>query len=62
MFTHVTGRVDLIQMCVCPPDSKIKYSVFYSICVLMFMYYTVCYFYWYLLCSHKANFYVIHRQ
>ena len=25
-------------------DSKIKCSVFYSICVLMFMYYTVCYF------------------
>ena len=31
-------------MCLCPPDSKIKYSVFYNICVLMFMYYTVCYF------------------
>ena len=24
-------------MCACPPDSKIKYSVFYDICVLMFM-------------------------
>ena len=23
----------------CPPDSKIKYSVFYNICVLMFVYY-----------------------
>ena len=31
-------------MYVCPPDSKIKYSVFYNIYVLMFMYYTVCYF------------------
>ena len=28
----------------CLPDSKIKYSVFYNICVLMFVYYTVCYF------------------
>ena len=27
-----------------PTDSKIKSSVFYNICVLMFMYYTVCYF------------------
>ena len=26
------------------PDSKIKYSEFYSICVLMFMHYTVFYF------------------
>ena len=29
-------------MCLCLPDSKIKYTVFYNICVLMFMYYTVC--------------------
>ena len=29
-------------MCLCPPDSKIKYSVFYV--YLCFMYYTVCYF------------------
>ena len=28
----------------CPPDWKIKYSVFYNICRLIFMYYTVCYF------------------
>ena len=27
-----------------PTDSKIKYSVFYNISVLVFMYYTVCYF------------------
>ena len=33
-------------MCVCALQSlEIKYSVFYNICVLMFMYcYTVCYF------------------
>ena len=30
-------------MCVCPPDSKIKYSLFCNIYVLMFTYYTVCY-------------------
>ena len=29
-LTHVTGRVDCFG-CVCPPDSKIKYSVFYNI-------------------------------
>ena len=28
----------------CHTDSKIKYSAFSNICVLMFMYYTVCYF------------------
>ena len=27
----------------CPPDSKIKYSLFSNIYVLMFTYYTVCY-------------------
>ena len=31
-----------LDACVCPRDSKVKYSVFYNICVLMFMYYTVC--------------------
>ena len=44
MLMHVTGRVDCFRyvcVCVCPPDSKIKYSVFNRICVLMFMYYTV---------------------
>ena len=45
MLTRVIGRVDCFG-CVCPPDSKIKNSVFYNIllCVLVFMYYTVCYF------------------
>ena len=28
----------------CPTDSMTNYSVFYDICVFMFMYYTVCYF------------------
>ena len=28
MLTRVTGRVDCFG-CVCPPDSKIEYSVFY---------------------------------
>ena len=42
MLMRVTGSVDCFRyVCVCPPDLKIKYSVFYSICVLMFMYYTV---------------------
>ena len=42
VLTHVTGRVYHFRyLCVCPPDSKIKSSVFNSICVLMFMYYTV---------------------
>ena len=45
MLMRVTGSVDCFRYaCVCPPDLKIKYSVFYSICVLMFMYYNVCYF------------------
>ena len=43
MLTRVTGRVDCFG-CVRPPDSKIKYSVFYNKCVFMFMYYTACYF------------------
>ena len=30
MLTRVTGTVDCFGcVCVCPPDSKIKYSVFY---------------------------------
>ena len=33
----------------------VMYLLCFTICVLMFMYYTVCYFYWYLLCSPKAN-------
>ena len=43
MLTRVFGRVDCLG-CVCAPDSKIKSSVFYNVCVLMFMYHTVCYF------------------
>ena len=43
VLTCVIGRVDCFG-CVCPPDSNIKYTVFYSKCVLTFMYYTVCYF------------------
>ena len=43
VLTRVTDRVDCFGcVCVFPPDSKIKHSVFYNICVLMFMYYTVC--------------------
>ena len=41
VLTRVFGRVDCLGcvcVCVCPPDSKIKYSVFYNVCVLMFMY------------------------
>ena len=31
MLTRVTGGVDYFGcVCVCPPDSKIKYSVFYN--------------------------------
>ena len=41
--------------------AKIKYSVFCNIGVLMFTYYVLL-FYWYPLCSHKANCYVTHRQ
>ena len=45
MLARVTGRFDCFGcVCVYPPDSKIKYSVFYNICVLMSMYYLVCYF------------------
>ena len=33
-----------VCVCVCLTDSKINSSVFYKICVLMFMYYTLCYF------------------
>ena len=67
---HLTVSLLLQKRCLCPPDSKIKYSVFY-VYILMFMYYVfvvvvclfVCLFLnWYLLCSRKANFYVIHRQ
>ena len=45
-----------VSECVCPPDSKIKYSVFYVYscsCIIILL------FYLYLLCSRKANFYVI---
>ena len=29
MLMRVTGRADCFGVYVCPPDSKIKYSVFY---------------------------------
>ena len=62
MLMRVTGRVDCFG-CVCVPSrlsrSKIKYSVF--MCTYVHVLYCVL-FYWYLLCSRKADFYVIHRQ
>ena len=42
MLTRVTGRVDCFG-CVCPPDSKIKYSVFYVYlrsCIIILCYFT----------------------
>ena len=57
---YITELVGLTVLeCVCPPDSKIKYSVFYLYlcsCIIL------CVILLYLLCSGKANFYVIHRQ
>ena len=62
MLTRVTGRVDCFR-CVCAP-SRLKDKV---LCVLQYMctYVHVLYcvlFYWYILCSRKENFYLIHRQ
>ena len=47
MLMRVTGRVDCFGcVCVCPPDSKIKYSVFYVylcsciiLCVILLVYF-----------------------
>ena len=62
MLTRVTDRVGCFGYVRCPPDSKIKYSVFYKhMCTYVHVLYYVL-FYWYLLCSRKANFYVTHRQ
>ena len=55
-------------MCVCPPDSKIKYSVFYAYLCSCQSVLTECFFTdsaylgGQVLCSRKANLYVIHRQ
>ena len=63
VLMRVTDRVDCqFRMCVCPPDSRIKHSVFYVyLCSCTVLVYCVL-FYLYLLCSRKANFYVIHSQ
>ena len=54
MLTRVTVRVDCFGcVCVCPPDSKIKYAVFKCTHVHVLLYCVL--FYLYLLCSRKAN-------
>ena len=50
VLTRVTGRVDCFGgmcVCVCPPDSKIKYSVFcvYSCSCIIILCYFTCIFY-----------------
>ena len=54
MLMHVTGRVDCFGcmcLCVCPPDSKIKHSVFY-------VYLCSCI----ILCYFTSIFYAVVRQ
>ena len=52
MLTRVTSRVDCFG-CVCALQTQ-STQCFYNICVLMFMYYTACYF--------TGIFYAIVRQ
>ena len=55
VLTHVSGRVDCFgYVCALQTQSYLKHSLFYNICVLMFMYYCVCYF--------TGSFYVVIRQ
>ena len=47
LLTRVTGWDDCFGMCVCPPDSKIKYSVFnvYLCSCVIILCYIICIFY-----------------